>query len=64
MSELILMDDAISNWLTPISVMLQIPALDPEVSLCRGTDSAWKTDAGAREAGAAIVRGAARSFDG
>ena len=43
MSELILMDDAISNWLTPISVMLQIPVLDPEVSLCRGTDSAWKS---------------------
>jgi len=43
MSELILMDDAISSWLTPISVMLQILVLDSEVSLCRGTDSAWKS---------------------
>ena len=64
MSELILMDDAVSNWLTPISVMLQIPVLDPEVSLYRRTDGAWKTAAHAREDDAAIARGAVRSFDG
>jgi hypothetical protein len=60
MSEQIFMEDRMTTWLPRVSANLRIPVLGVEVSLSRGTDGAWKTDARAVQDGERIVRAAIR----
>jgi hypothetical protein len=51
--------DDMDCWLTRASVDLGVPAIDPEITMSRGSDGSWKTQQRAQDDGVSILHGAA-----